>query len=144
MHSISNSSRTGATVMSQVYCKLRPFLVPPSDADNSRSNEPHRVFLQRRCPGLQVSSRSFAPGPQNIWVDQLSLLGARRAACPNQSRRRCNKISGKVGNCRRWWRTAQGSRSWRLKQLGSCQRMFGRSACSETMIVNLCVCRMTC
>ncbi len=51
---------------------LLSFLVPPQDANFSRSDKPHKVLLQRRCPDLKLPSRSLAPGPGNIWADQLS------------------------------------------------------------------------
>ncbi len=63
INSISNGSRPGATILGQVHCKRRSFLVPPSNADYSRPDEPHKVSLQRRCPGLQLSTSSLVPVP---------------------------------------------------------------------------------
>ncbi len=72
MYNIWNSSRPGAAVFSQFLCKRRPFLVPFSGSDCSRSNKPHKILLQCRNPDLQLSSSSFAPAPWKIGVDQLS------------------------------------------------------------------------
>ncbi len=52
--------------LSQAPYKRHLLLVSPSDAEYSKSDEPYKVLIHRRCPGLQLSSSSFAHGPGNI------------------------------------------------------------------------------
>ncbi len=63
------------------------------------------------CP--PVRSRRVL-GTSRLISSRIVSPGFRRAACPNQLRRRCSRRAGKIGSYRRWQRAALGTQSRRL------------------------------